>query len=117
MLFNKIDLYAQKTHIIQLFFYGSFGTAPQSIAFNVDSYIVNLGMPARQPNGVIAFAAGQFKYNGVVIAKNLMPASYCIVVKVECIIKFVEFVEFYLFGFAHSAKKVQKPCISFEICA
>ena len=105
MFFNKINLYAQKPNIIQTLFHRGFGATPQSIPFDINTYIVNIGIAPGKANCVITVTTGQLQHNGILIPKYLMPPSFGIRIKIQRILKRIKFCKLLQFSFAHWLQK------------
>lgn len=73
---DVIDVRSQKTNIGKVFDECRFGPCPHAVALDINADVVNLGIESRQTQGIIAFAAGEFNDDGMVVAKKFVPMSF-----------------------------------------
>ena len=73
---DVIDVCPQESNIAQRILQRRFCTGIHAVVFDIDANVVDVGVEAGQPNGVIAFSAGKFNHDGVVVAENLVPIAF-----------------------------------------
>ena len=67
-----VDASTQERHILQSFLVALLQPTPDARAFDVDADIVDFGMHACQPDGILALAAAQLQHDGIVVVEKLL---------------------------------------------
>ena len=70
-MFDLVDAGTQERHILKAFLVTLLQTAPDTCAFDVDTYIINVAVGAGQTEGVLAFATTQLQHDGVVVMEEV----------------------------------------------
>ena len=67
-----VDAGTQERHVLQSLLVALLQSTPDAGAFDVDADIVDLGMHARQPDGIFALATAQLQHDGVIVMEKLL---------------------------------------------
>ena len=74
---DDFDVSAQESHVGQFFFQSLCGSGPHAGTLDVNTDEVHVGIELGQLYGVFAFAASEFKHDGVVVLEVLlMPVAF-----------------------------------------